>query len=494
MEKSTYQDNIEKVKCSLGAGVQLVVKNFIIGTNEEVKGSVLYINGLANKEVIDRLILQPLMLHVNDKIKNIKALSDLCEKYLTISNEEIHLDISNGIVELQRGKTLLFLSGFNEFIILDTRGGEYRAISDPANESTVRSIREGFVENLETNISIVERRLKDKNLTLEKFNLGRRSQTIIIMMYIKDIANESIVNEIRNRLTSIDIDSASYSGIIEQLIEKHTYSIFPQVYATERPDIVNGNLLEGKIAILVDGTSFVITLPCTFIEFFQTAEDYIHRTLVSTFVRLIRLTAVVIILTVPAIYITMIKFNSELIPIKFVTAIVESRQGIALTPFMSCLAMIITIELLREGGLRLPFKIAQTVSVVGGIIIGDAALQSKIVSPSTLLVIGIVTVATFVIPNYEMALAIRLLSIPMLILGNSLGMYGVVLGTTFIVCYLSSLDSFGIPYLYFKKKDIKDIFIRDAIWKMNKRPEVMLTKDSNSQGNVKKEEGEKNKD
>jgi hypothetical protein len=492
MESNIYEHNIQTIKDSLGSSTQLIIKEFIVGTSEEIEGAALYINGLANKEVIDRAILQPLMLHVNDNAKNITSISYLCKKYLTISSSEINIDICKGIEELKRGKTLIFLSGFNEFIITDTVGGQHREISDPVNETSVRSIREGFVENLEINLSIIKRRLKDKNLTSEKFVLGRRTETDVVMLYIKDIANESIVNEIRNRLASIDIDATSYTGIIEQLIEKHTYSIFPQVFATERPDVMQANLLEGRIGILVEGSPFVITLPCIFIEFFQTVEDYFHRTLVSSFVRLIRLIAVVSILTAPAIYITMIKFNSELIPLKFVKTIVESRKGIALTPFMSILAMSITIELLREGGLRLPAKIGQTISVVGGIIIGDAALQAKIVSPTTLLVVGIVTASTFVIPNYEMSLSIRLLSFPMLVLGNALGMYGVILGVFFIICYLCSLDSFGIPYLYFHKKDLKDIFIRDAIWRMKERPQIILGKDKNRQENVKKRKGENN--
>lgn len=494
MESNISQENIQKIKDLLGPSSQLVIKNFIIGTNDEIKGSLLYINGLANKDVIKSALLQPLMLHTNGNLKNVTSLDYLCMKYLTIASSEVSSDISGGMEEIKRGKTLIFIDGFSDFIISDTVGGEYRSISDPVNETTVKGVREGFVENLEINTSIIKRRLKDSNLTLERFKLGHRTQTDIVMMYVKDIANESVVDEIRNRLAAIDIDSASYSSIIEQLIEKHTYSIFPQIFSTERPDIVQNKLLEGKIAILADGTPFVITMPTVFTEFFHTIEDYLHRTLVSSFVRIIRLIAVFIILTVPAVYVTAIKFNAELIPLKFVKAIVEARRGIALTPFMSILAMNITIELLREGGLRLPFKIGQTISVVGGIIIGDAALQARIVSPLTLLVVGIVTVSTFVIPNYEMSLSIRLLSLPMLILGDILGMYGVVLGVFFIISYLCSLDSFGIPYLYLRKKDINDTFLRGAIWKMNKRPQIMLNKDNRKQSNMEEEKGERNED
>lgn len=424
------------------------------------------------------------MFHVEDELSIVDNLEDIIvKKYISVSNTFIEEDINKAVFYIKRGKTILVLPGGGKYIVIDTTGGEYRGITDPVNETTVRGAREGFVERLETNISILRRRIKDNNLVEEKFVVGRRSQTDVALMYVSNIADMNIVEDIRSRLNSVDVDVFAGSGALEQLIEYSPYSIFPQSFPTERPDVVEANLLEGKIAMLVDGTPFAITFPVVFFEFFQAVEDYNERTLIVSFTRLIRYLAAFIVITFPAIYVTLIKFNAELIPFKFLGAIVEARKGIALTPFMSILSMNIIVEFLREGGLRLPFKIGQTLSVVGGIIIGDAAIKARIVSSTTLLVVGISTVATFLIPNYEIALSIRLIGYPMLILGNFLGMFGIAVGWFFLIAYLCTLESYKVPYFKLYKSDLKDIFIRIPLWKMDKRPEIIPNSNPTRQSN-----------
>ncbi|NFF95297.1 spore germination protein, partial [Clostridium sporogenes] len=373
-----------------------------------------------------RDILKPLMFYIEEDLSSTNNLDEiLCKKYISLSNTSLEQDINQAVFHLKRGKAVLIVENSTKFIILDTAGGEYRDISDPINETSIRASREGFVEKLETNISILRRRIKDNNLVQENLVIGRRNQT----------------------------------------------------------DVVEANLFEGKIAIIAEGTPFVMAAPAVFFEFFQAIEDYTQRTIISSFTRLLRYFAVFIVTTLPAIYITLIKFNSELIPFKFVGALIESRKGIALTPFMSILSMNIIIDFLREGGLRLPFKIAQTLSVVGGIIIGDAAIKAKIVSSTTLLVVGISTVATFLIPNYEMAISIRLISYPMLFLGNFLGMFGITIGWFFLIAHLCTLESYGVPYFKIYKSDLKDIFVRGPIYKMNKRPEIIPNSNPTRQSN-----------
>ncbi len=470
----SLQENIANIKNLMGNGNELITKNFIIGKKTSIEASIIYVNGLANKDMIDRDILNPLMLHVEEDLINIAQIGEyICKKYIPMSNSGVETDINKVVDGVKRGKTAVLIEGYGDFITIDTAGGNFRSISDPLNETSVRGPRDSFIENLETNLSTLRRRLKDRNLKTEKVVVGARSQTDIAIMYIDDIVDKNLLKKIIDRITVIDIDSATSNSIIEQCIEEHTYSIFPQSFVTERPDIVQSNLLEGKIAILMDGTPFATTVPSLFTDFFQTVEDYYHRTLVASFVRLIKYTAAFMVITLSAVYITLIKFNSELIPLTFIQSIIESRKGIALTPFMSILSMNLVIEFLREGGLRLPGKVGQTISVVGGIIIGDAALKAKVVSSLTLLVVGITTVASFLIPNYEMALSIRMLNYPMIILANWLGSLGVAIGWFFLIAYLCSLDSYGVPYFSFHKGDLKDILIRAPIWKMNKRPEAI---------------------
>ncbi|WP_411679409.1 spore germination protein [Clostridium thailandense] len=463
--QNILQQNIDALKDMLGSKNELVIKSFDIGKNFPIEGAIIYVNGLSDKRTIDRDILKPLMLYVKEDLSTIQNPEYfLNKKYITMSNSYIETDINKTVEGIKRGKCSILLQNCNNFIMVDTTGGAYRNISDPQNETSIKGPRDSFVENLEINISVIKRRIKDKNLTIEPFTLGRKSQTDLVLMYMDDIVDKELLKKIRNRLTAIDIDNVQGTSIVEQCIEKHTFSLFPQTISTERPDKVQSNLMEGKIALIVEESPFVSTFPTNFFEFFQAVEDYYLRTIVSCFARLIRYLASFIVLALPSIYITLIKFNAELIPSEFIKSIVESRKGIVLTPFMSILSMNLIVEFLREGGLRLPGKIGQTLSVVGGIIIGDAALKAKIVSSLTLLIIGTTTVATFLIPNYEMALSIRLIGFINLIMANWLGMLGVTISLFFLLAYLCSLDSYGVPYLTFNKSNEKTAIIRAPIW------------------------------
>lgn len=473
-KKFNMNDNISNIKNQLGNQNELVIRYLTIGKKSCLEAAIIYMNGLVNKDMIGRDILSPLMLHVQEDTINMKNVEDyICKNYIAVSNTYVEPDINKAVDNIKRGKTVLLIQDSCSFIIIDTTGGVYRSISEPVNDPSLRGPREGFVENLETNVSILQRKIKDKNLASEKFTLGRRTQTDLVMMYINDVVDKDFLQTIKDKINAIDVDSVSANSLIEQFIEEHPYSILPQTNGSERPDVIEAALMEGKIAFLLGGTPYVITYPTIFVEFFQTIEDYYGRTLQTILTRTLRFVAVFIVLTLPALYITMIKFNSELIPIIYIKSLIQARVGIALTPFMSLLAMQLTIELLREGGLRMPGKIGQTISVVGGIIIGDAALKAKIVSSSTLLVAGITTVASFVISNYQMSIAIRSLTYPMLMLSNWLGVLGIVIGWFSILAYLCSLENFGVPYFSFHKSDMKDIFIRAPIWKMNKRPEAI---------------------
>lgn len=466
-------DKINSILELCGNNQQIVTRKIFIGTGDSVEAILLYKDGLVDQNIINRDILNPLMHKVNEDISGIELVSEyLCNKYISMSKVDIETDMEIVAKGIKRGKTAIVIYQANDFIIADTMGGEHRRISEPLDEVGVRGPRSGFVENLQVNISLIKRELKDKNLVIENLVVGRRCQKDVSVIYIDDITDKDLVADIINRISSIDIDTVSSNGMIEQYIEEHTYSVFPQVYACQRPDIVQSNLMEGKIAILMDGTPFALTIPALFVEFFQASEDYSQRTIAGCFNRSIRILGVFIVILLPSIYLALIRYNAELIPIKFVIPIIQSRRNIALSPFLEILSMEIVIEFLREGGLRLPSKISQTLSVVGGFIIGSAALQANLVSPATLVIVGVSTIGTFIVPSYDMSISIRLLRFPFLFLTNFLGAFGLISGWYFLFVYLLSLDSFGVPYFPLDKYgDLKDIFIRAPLWKMNKRPE-----------------------
>ncbi len=466
------KENLDLINDRIGKNNIVVTKSLLIGNEEQLEGAIIYINGLASKDIIDRDVLHPLMLHIKENLKDKPNIMEyISKKYITMSNTKIEKDINNILSSLKRGQTALLLENSDEAIIIDTSSGDYRSISEPTNESSIRGSREGFIEKLETNTSIIKRRIRDENLVIENMVLGRRTQRDLAIIYIDNIVDKNVLQELKYKLSSIDVDSVSLMGYIQQYIENDAYSIFPQSRTTERPDIVEGNLMEGRIAVMLEGTPMVLLTPSIFIEFFQAIEDYTQRTIVSSFTRILRALSVIIVITFPSIYLTLIKFNAELIPIKFVNTIIQSRSNIPLTPFMEILSMEIIVEFLREGGLRLPPKVNQTLSVVGGIIIGQAAIKAGIVSSSTLLIIGISIIAAFLTPNYDMSLAVRFIRFPMLILSNYLGLLGLTAGFFFLLVHICSLESLGVPYFSFHNEEYKDIFIRSPLWTMNKRPD-----------------------
>ncbi|EPY2272432.1 spore germination protein [Clostridium sporogenes] len=466
------KENLDLINDRIGKNNIVVTKSLLIGNEEQLEGAIIYINGLASKDIIDRDVLHPLMLHVKENLKDKPNIMEyISKKYITMSNTKIEKDINNVLSSLKRGQTALLLENSDEAIIIDTSSGDYRSISEPTNESSIRGSREGFIEKLETNTSIIKRRIRDENLVIENMVLGRRTQRDLAIIYIDNIVDKNVLQELKYKLSSIDVDSVSLIGYIQQYIENDAYSIFPQSRTTERPDIVEGNLMEGRIAVMLEGTPMVLLTPSIFIEFFQAIEDYTQRTIVSSFTRILRALSVIIVITFPSIYLTLIKFNAELIPIKFVNTIIQSRSNIPLTPFMEILSMEIIVEFLREGGLRLPPKVNQTLSIVGGIIIGEAAIKAGIVSSATLLVIGISIIAAFLTPNYDMSLAVRFIRFPMLILSNYLGLLGLTAGFFFLLVHICSLESLGVPYFSFHNEEYKDIFIRSPLWTMNRRPD-----------------------
>lgn len=471
MLENNFNQQINYITNQIGIKNPIVIKKFYVGKVQPLNACIIYINGLSNKDIIDRDILTPLMLHVHETLTPKEDIPDyLAKSYIAMCNTLIEYDINNVIEAIKGGKTAILIESINNFIVIDTTAGNYRTIADPPIESPIRGSREGFIENIETNVSMLRRNIKDKNLSIENFKIGRRSQTDLALMYIDDIVDKDVLNEVRKRILAIDVDSIIDSGSIEQFIEDSPYSVFPQVFGTESPSIVKSNLMEGCIAIILNGTPYVLTVPAILVGFFQAPDDYNERTVISTFARILRFMSVFIVISMPSLYLTLLQYNVELIPVKFINPIVQSRQGIALTPFLEILAMEIVLEFLREGGLRLPPKIASTLSIVGGIIVGNTAIESKIVSPTTLLVVGVSVISTFLIPNYEMALSVRFLRFPMLFLANALGFFGLAAGWFILLIQLLSLESFGVPYLELHLKDLNDIFIRAPLWKMNDRP------------------------
>ncbi|GJM80366.1 hypothetical protein HMSSN139_28620 [Paenibacillus sp. HMSSN-139] len=309
---------------------------------------------------------------------------------------------------------------------------------------------------------------------MESLTLGEYSKTDIVIAYLEDVASKSILEEVRKRIRRIQIDGVLESGYIEEFIEDVPWSPFPQIQNTERPDVVCSSLLEGKFAIFVDNTPFVLVAPMTFWAGLQAVEDYYERSIYTTFIRFIRFALLNISLLLPSVFVSLSTFHQQLVPTNLLISIAAAREGVPFPTLIETLLMEFMFEGLREAGIRLPKPIGSAVSIVGALVIGQAAVQAGLVSASVVIIVATTGIASFAIPRYNLGTAFRLLRFPMLILAGTLGLYGVIAGIFLIVIHLLGLRSFGIPYMtpispQFPE-NMKDVWVRAPRWSMHQRP------------------------
>lgn len=374
------------------------------------------------------------------------------------------------------GEVAMIFKGERNVLIVGMIQSPSRNIEEPQAESLIRGPREGFIEQIRTNTVLLRKRLRTPRLKIELFTVGELTQTKVEVAYIDGIAPDFIVQEVRNRVTRIMMDGVIDSGYIEEFIEDMPYSPFPQVLNTERPDVVAGNLLEGKIAVLVDGSPSVLIVPMTFGSAMQSPEDYYERFIVGTFLRNIRFIFLFIALFLPSIYVAVSTFHPEMIPTNLLMSIAGAREASPFPALVEALLMEIAFEAIREAGVRLPKQVGSAVSIVGVLVIGQAAVQAGIASAPMVIVVSITGIASFAIPRFNFALSVRMLRFPLILVAGTLGLYGIGIGMLCILIHLSSLRSFGVPYFEpvspLSLGKLKDVLIRAPHWAMKLRPEL----------------------
>jgi spore germination protein KA len=372
------------------------------------------------------------------------------------------------------GGYVLFISERDEAWLFTFPKDIQRAIQEPINETVVRGAHDGFVEKLETNISQLRLRIKNPEFTVNYHELGDKTKTKVAVIFMKGIADQDIVDEVERRLSYISTDMVLSPGYIEEFIEDDPFSLFPQLINTERPDRVMANLMEGRITIIGDGSPTALILPITFFAFYQSSDDYNSRWIPSSFIRLLRYASFLIAITLPAFYIAIIAFHLEVIPHELILPLKGSVEGIPYPPLLEAFFMEITIELIREAGIRLPRPIGQTIGIVGGLVIGDAVVSAGLISNIMIVIVAITAISAFVVPSNEMSTTVRLIRFPLMVSASVLGFVGLIFGLIFVFIKLCKLESFGVPYFSplapLQIKDIKDTFLRMPLWKMDERP------------------------
>jgi spore germination protein KA len=473
-------ENLEEILHTISAGLghstDLIIRRLRIPSNPPCKVAIAYMDGLANvKEILDSLLIDyrsgEIVLPMLDDITPLSLIKEYLLKSAEITGTSDFETLYHTILS---GDTVIVVDGYNEGICASTRDWKDRGVTEPSSQSVVRGPREGFSETLRTNTALVRRKIKDPHLWMETRQIGRVTQTDVATMYIKGLVDDTVVEEIRIRLARIDIDGILESGYIEELIQDETYTPFPTVFNTERPDVVAAALLEGRVAILVDGTPFVLLVPAVFTHFLQAAEDSYQRADISSLIRLLRYIALLIALLAPAAYIAVTTFHQEMIPTTLLINIAAHREGIPFPAFVEAFLMEVTFEILREAGIRMPRAIGQAVSIVGALVIGQAAVEAGLVGPAMVIIVAITAISTFIIPSFNMGISIRMIRFVLMVLAASLGLYGILIGIIALVLHLCSLRSFGVPYLApfapFSLEDQRDNVIRLPQWALLKRP------------------------
>lgn len=377
-------------------------------------------------------------------------------------------------LQVWQGCVVLFVAGWDRAICFKAAGFNKRQVTEPVNEPTVQGPREGTVEVLNTNLGMLRQRVQTSRLKIEYVTAGEVLKSRIAYAYLEEVVNPDVLEEFRRRIADIPPQEIMDTSFVDDWIEDRVWSPFPQFRYTERTDTAAAALMDGKILVLVDNTPMVLICPAYLVDFFGTSEDYYVRTWYSIMIRQIRILAFVIALTLPSIYIALSTFHPELIPSVLLIAILNSREGIPFPAFLEALMMEITFELLREAGIRLPRPVGPAVSIVGALVIGQAAISAKIASPIMVIVVALTGIASFAIPHYDLAMALRVLRFPLMVAAGTLGGYGLMLSFILILLHLTSLRSLGEPYLSslapLQWRDMRDIFVRLPIRKLLQSP------------------------
>jgi len=485
INSKSIEENTKRLKDRLKDCDDIVYKEFRVGKEQNMNFLLVYTDGMSSRDMLNDAVLNALMVHAREVPPDATEPGEELYKLvryggLPASELADKDNLEDAILAILIGDAVLFIDTTEKCIIIGAKGWPMRGVSEPNTEALIRGPRDGFTETFRINTALVRRRIRDHKLKLKQLRVGQRSFTDVGVMYMEDIVSPELVEEVLRRIDTIDIDAIIESGYVEQLIEDNYLSPFPQISVTERPDEVAASLYEGRVAILVDNSPFALIVPTTLNSLFQSPEDYYDRWYVATILRFIRYIASILSLVLPASYIAVTAFHPGILPAKLVISIAAARQGIPFPSLIEAFLMEVTFELLREAGLRLPVPIGSAIGIVGGIVIGSAAVEAGIVSPIMVIIVAITAISSFSIPSYSLSVGFRMLRFLLMILAGVLGLYGIMLGILLILSHLVKLKSFGVPYMSpyvsFAGSDFKDSIVRVPTFLMSKRP-IALARD-----------------
>lgn len=474
--------SLENIQAIIGSNSDFISKSIFIGNNRNIEASIIYMDGLVNLQLISDFVVKPLMQAEEFKAcdSETDVINIIEQGTVYYSNNKKRTAINDTLNDILTGSVAVLLNKQQLAFTFETKGFEKRAISEPKVENVIKGAKDSFVETIRVNTATCRLKIKSPNLVIEETKVGRQTQTTIAICYMKNIVNEKLLKEVKARLNNLEVESLITSGFLEEFIVDNKFSTFPQIQYTERPDKFCKNLIDGRIGLIIDGMPVSYIIPCTILQFLQAPEDYSLNYIVSSAIRYMRFTSMFITLLLPAFFVSIINFHQEMIPTELTFSIIAAKEGVPFPMFVEVILMLAAFELLVEAGLRLPQTIGQTVSIVGALVVGQSAVQAKLLSPVTVIVIAITAITGFVMPNQDFSNALRIWRFLFVILSCIVGIYGLTSGLILLLYSWCKMDSFGVPYLSpfvgGEEEQLKDTLFRFPLFTMKYRPSSLRVK------------------
>ncbi|MDU0201246.1 spore germination protein [Paenibacillus sp. MAH-36] len=442
----------------------VVIRSFML--KDETKLILVYLDGMTRLQSIEDNVLKPLIFSgLPQGMDRIQSLADMfSQEWIPLTDVKTDCTLQDLVQHILQGSLGILVDDAATALIAQVQGFETRSIQEPRKEATLRGSKEGFVENIRTNTTLIRRRIVHSHLKMESFTVGTYTQTEVVLTYLKGLADEKVLMEVRDKLNAIELEGVLDSAYLEECLEHNSFSIFSQIQNTERPDIVAASLLEGKVAIITNGTPFVLILPITLWSGLQSADDYFERFIFVLLTRMIRYILTFTSFALPAVYVALSTFHPEMVPNSLMIEIATARESSPFPTVIEVFLMMFIFDGLQEAGVHLPNQLGPVVSIIGALVIGQAAVEAGIISTPIIIVISLTGVAAYTIPRYSATLPFRFTRYLLLFITGWLGFVGFAFGIIFLLIHLVSLESFGTPFLSplapFDAKRFKDVIIR----------------------------------
>ncbi|MCY6369231.1 spore germination protein [Clostridium ganghwense] len=474
MEENKFIDKIKEMS-NQNSGISI---RKIYNMDTEI--FILYILQLTDRECISNSIIKPILEYDKERI----SIDIIARSIIYMDDISMNDDEEKILDYILKGKSIILIPNEEKYIVANTYEVEKRNVESPRIQSALKGPRDSFTENFETNLSLIRYRIKDAALRIDNFTIGERTKTNVAVVYIEDVANPEYVDDVKKRLKDIKVDGVVESGYVQKFIRNNTFDLFPQIGIAERSDTTCSELLNGKIAIIVEGSNLALLLPKTFIEFLDAGEDHYENIYLGVFTKFLRILAFLITLTLSSLYIAVVSFHPDILPPQYILVLATARITVPVNSLIEVTLMELVGEILKEASVRLPQEIGTAIGIVGTIVIGQAAVVAGLVSPLTVIIISLATMTSFAFRDHTIMAPIRILKFMLIFITGILGMFGFTMGITFIVINLISHSSFGVPYTApvapLNVKELKK-FIFSDITLNKKRPRFLKPRDKKRQ-------------